>query len=263
MLSPSRYANAAVLAEAVGLDMLDRLQWMLIKPKVVLDIGCGVGKMSALLQERYQEAHMLALDRQLPMLQYAKEMQPLSRIAYLCAQACALPLSKQTVDLVYANLLLPWQAQETYLPLFNECRRVLRPDGLMLLSAFGPRTLQEWRPYVKAEAMPTLISGDALGEALLSAGMIEPVIEVLTYTLTYREREKLCAEICASGMLFITDSIAFSAHLPAPCHEQWELTFEVIHAHAFVAHQQTKETDSSLTKIPLAYLREQIAQKKI
>ena len=69
----------------------------------------------------------------------------------VAADAEHLPLADESVDLVYSNLMLHWHPEPH--TLFPEWRRVLRVDGLLLFSCFGPDTLKELRTACRS-AMP-------------------------------------------------------------------------------------------------------------
>src|SRR6476659_8675928 len=92
------YKEAAVLARLAGEEMLAQLPWMTIKPKVVLDIGCGVGEHSTCLKQQYPKANLFAIDLSLPMLQEGKKNEK-KEINWLNANATQLPFSNQSVDL--------------------------------------------------------------------------------------------------------------------------------------------------------------------
>lgn len=132
MWSPEQYAEAAVLAHEAANEMLSRLEWMTIKPAVILDAGCGLGELSNKLQLRFPDAQVLALDASLPMLQAVAQ----ASVTRICAEAETLPLRDQSIDLICANLLLPWCDDVSLM--LREWRRVLRPNGLVMLTALGP-----------------------------------------------------------------------------------------------------------------------------
>src|SRR5260221_10947590 len=104
--SPSDYVNAAFLARIATDEMLSRLDWMTLQPKVMLDAGCGAGGARAQLKSRYPDALLLSLDASESLLFYAKEKE---QGYYLCADAVRLPLKNESVDFVFANFMLPWQ----------------------------------------------------------------------------------------------------------------------------------------------------------
>jgi malonyl-CoA O-methyltransferase len=139
-ITPAAYAQAAVLAQAINAEMLARLEWVTLQPNIILDVGCGTGQGTQLLQQRYPEAQIIALDNAYPMLQFTK--QQASSTVSVCADAAQLPLVSHSVDLIFANLLLPWCADIA--SVLSEWRRVLRPEGLLMFSSLGPDTLAAW-----------------------------------------------------------------------------------------------------------------------
>ena len=64
---------AVVTAGTNDAALLARLDWMAVKPKVILDVGCGVGEMSAKLQIRYPDALVLAMDISQHMIEAARQ----------------------------------------------------------------------------------------------------------------------------------------------------------------------------------------------
>jgi malonyl-CoA O-methyltransferase len=61
----------------------------------------------------------------------------------VCADARALPLPDQSVDVLHANLCVQWCGPPQ--PLFEEFARVLKPGGFLAASSLGPDTLKELR----------------------------------------------------------------------------------------------------------------------
>ncbi len=93
-----------------------------------------------------------------------------------------------SVDLVFSNLMLQWCNDPD--AVFLECRRVLKPGGLLTFTTFGPDTLVELRRAWAAAAdghthVNRFIDMHDLGDALLRSGLVEPVMDVERYTLTY------------------------------------------------------------------------------
>lgn len=258
MWSPKEYAEVAVLAREVGEEMLSRLDWMTLQPKVILDAGCGIGGICEHLQARYGDAQVLAIDNAQPMLSYAKEQN--AKPTYICSDAAKLPLQDQTVDLVLANFLLPWHADIK--ALLHEWRRVLRPNGLLMFTALGPDTLREWHALLdSSDEIPHLIDMHDIGDLLLQEKFSDPVLDVNHYTMVYRDKEKLAKELCASGMLVTQSRLSQHLSMSTPALEDtWQVTYEVVYAHAFMPIQQMDNTHSSdgVVSIPLSHLRRQL-----
>ena len=58
------------LANEIGEQMLARLDWITMQPKVVLDVG---GHDAILMEKRYPQASIIRVDITYPMLQSAKQ----------------------------------------------------------------------------------------------------------------------------------------------------------------------------------------------
>lgn len=198
----AHYDAHAVLQREVGARLLERVELLRAPPARVLDLGAGTGRDAAALRRRFPRAEILLLDRSRPLLRRARARlgwwRPLRRV---CADAAALPLADASVDLLLSNLLLPWVADVA--AVLDECRRVLRPGGLLLLSTYGPDTLVELRAAWAAADRAPHVHGFAplatLGDALLARGFRDPVADVETYTLTYRDARALMRDLRATG----------------------------------------------------------------
>jgi malonyl-CoA O-methyltransferase len=257
--SPVEYAEAAVIAREASEEMLTRLDWMTIKPKVILDMGCGIGESSLSLRQRYPQSTVLACDLSMSMIQYAKQHS--SRIDCVCAEGESLPLRDQSVDLIFANFFLPWQSDVK--TILREWLRVLSPNGLLLVSALGLDTLREWRDVLRQEHTPVWVDMHDIGDALLQAGFSDPVLDVHHCQVTYRDKKRLVGELVTSGMWFPGDEkeIEQVKQSSMISEEVYSLTYEVIHAHAFrpeVKDEYAPEEDG-IVKIPLAHLRRKLS----
>lgn len=125
-------------------DVADTLGTLLpteLAPATCIDLGCGTGYCSALLQERFPESTLVSLDLSLPMLEQTRARA--LDAALLCADACHLPLRDNCAALIFSSLAIQWATDPQ--ALFAELARVLEPGGTALLSSFGPATLQELR----------------------------------------------------------------------------------------------------------------------
>jgi malonyl-CoA O-methyltransferase len=196
------YEQHDALQREVQALLLDRLGFYLETPERVIDVGAGPGRGTALLRKRYPKAQLIAMDLALPMLRAAKKniswLKPFQRV---CAEATALPLPDHSVDVLHSNLCFQWIDD---LPaLFGECVRVLKPGGLLVFSTFGPDTLKELRAaWADADQQPHVsrfLDMHDLGDAMISAGLRDPVLDVDRYTLTYSEPRQLLKELQGLG----------------------------------------------------------------
>ncbi|HSN17015.1 MAG TPA: malonyl-ACP O-methyltransferase BioC [Gammaproteobacteria bacterium] len=202
------YDAAAFLQKEVGGRLLERLELMADVPTRILDVGCGTGRPTRELQRRYPKAEVIGADLAPAMLKMAAKKQPwFSRNArFVCAEASRLPVADASCDLVYASLLLQWceDLDATLL----EWRRVLRPHGLLLFSTLGPDTLKELRAaWAAADGfnhVNRFLDMHDVGDALIRAGFVEPVMDVEHITLTYEHATGLMRDLKTIGAHNVT-----------------------------------------------------------
>jgi malonyl-CoA O-methyltransferase len=204
----ARFGAHDALAREVGRRLLERLDYVKLAPRRIADIGCGAGGTRDALLARYPGAAWIGVDLSLPMLRaaaprggrFAQWLRP-SRAFRVCAEAGALPFADATIDLVFSNLMLHWHpAPHTVFP---EWKRVLRTDGLLMFSCFGPDTLKQLRAACAvalqdARPLPFVDMHD-FGDMLVAAGFAAPVMDVETLTLTYASPRSLLQEVRALG----------------------------------------------------------------
>jgi malonyl-CoA O-methyltransferase len=196
------YDAVAVLQARVRDELLGRLDVVRLEPAVVLDLGAGTGHASLALKRRYRRSEVVALDLALGMLRQATRRQTLlRRFRRVCADAAALPLRTASADLVLSSLMLQWCNDPD--AVFRECRRVLRPGGLLSFATFGPDTLVElrraWGAVDGNTHVNRFIYMHDLGDALVRSGLAEPVLDVERYTLTYESVRDLMGDLKAIG----------------------------------------------------------------
>jgi malonyl-CoA O-methyltransferase len=196
------YDAAAVLQAQVRSTLLERLDWVTIEPRVILDAGAGTGAASQALKRRYRKALVVALDASAGMLRIAARRssfwRPFTRV---CADAAALPLASGSVDLIVSNFMLPWSDAEAT---FAEFRRVLAPRGLLSFTTLGPDTLHELRAaFASVDAhshVNRFLDMHEVGDALVRAGFADPVLDVERYTLWYSDLRALALDLKACGV---------------------------------------------------------------
>ena len=197
------YDAAAVLQAQVRNELLDRLDLVKLEPEVVMDLGAGTGHATLELKRRYRGSRVVAADLAEGMLREAGRRQSLlRRFDRVGADAAALPLRDGSVDLIFSSLMLQWCPDPD--AVLRECRRVLKPGGLLTFTTLGPDTLVELRrAWLAADAshphVNTFLDMHDLGDALVRAGLAEPVMDVERYTLTYDEVRGLMRDLKAIG----------------------------------------------------------------
>jgi malonyl-CoA O-methyltransferase len=259
---PRRVAPSDFLRREIASRMHDRLELVKLSPHRVLDAGCGTGADLALLQKTYPAAQIVGADASSAMSTIARSSVPalsslnqmLSRllpakagIDVVCGDFGSLPFRPNSLDLVWSNLALHWHPQPDLV--FAEWRRVLRKDGLLMFSNFGPDTFQEVRTAFAAmdetpHALPFVDMHD-FGDQLVEAGFSTPVMDMERITVTYDSVQALLADVRALGgnplatrRGGLVGRAAWGRMLAAleaqrRADGKLGLTFEVIYGHAF------------------------------
>ncbi len=195
------YSRASRLEAEVGERMLERLDYVKLAPRRVLDAGSGPGRDARALAKRYPQARVIALDFSHRMLR--QEDGFLSRLFArnekhsLCANFERLPLAGESVDLVWSNMALHWAVDP--LAAFREFHRVLAVEGLLMFSTLGPDTLGGLRTAAGAARVHAFADMHDLGDMLVAAGFSEPVMDMERLTLLYADGAALLADLRASG----------------------------------------------------------------
>jgi malonyl-CoA O-methyltransferase len=198
----SGYDAAAVLQSRVGDELLSRLEPFDFRPEVILDLGAGTGRATAQLKYRYRRSLVLALDLASGMLHQAGRHQTFfRRFERVCADAANLPLEAASVDIVFSNLMLQWC--DPLDDVFAEVRRILKPQGFFVFTTFGPDTLKELRAaWAEADAhnhVNRFLDMHDVGDALVRAGLQEPVLDVDRIQLTYTDAMAVMRDLKSIG----------------------------------------------------------------
>ena len=197
----STYDEYAVLAARLRAQMIERLGWISFEPEVVLDLGCGTGHAAIALAGRWPKARIVALDFAPGMLLETGRHDAAGRCERVCADAFDVPLPDASVDLVFSNLLLPWCTDLD--ALFGEVARLLRPRGLFTFTTCGPDTLAElrdaWRQADNGTHVHPYTDMHDIGDGLIRAGLVEPVLDVSRFTLTYPDLAAVTRDLKLTG----------------------------------------------------------------
>jgi malonyl-CoA O-methyltransferase len=218
---PQRCAESQFLRREIAARMFERLSLIRLDPKTMLDAGCGEGQDLLGLQQAFPAAQLLAVDASQAMLRAARAsgaqsqsgMQKListllgSRPANLhaaglaCADFAQLPLARASIDFLWSSLALHWHPQPH--KVIQEWARVLRTEGLLMFSCFGPDTFIELRDAFDAvglqQRMLPFVDLHDYGDMLVAAGMATPVMDMEKLTLTYSSVDRLLSDVRAFG----------------------------------------------------------------
>lgn len=196
------YDAAAVVQHAICERALERVDMLKLQPGVILDVGTATGRSLRGLASRFPDSSMIACDLALPMLLHCRRHQDVKYADRLvCNDAEQLPFASGSVDLVFSASTFQWC---TDLPrVLSECMRVLRVDGVLIFSTFGPDTLQQLRSsFAKVDGFQHVhefIDMHHIGDMLLAAGFADPVVDMETIDIQYSSLRQLLQDLKDTG----------------------------------------------------------------
>lgn len=282
------FGEVAFLPREIAQRMRERLDFIKVIPASVLDAGCGEGEDIPALRERFPEAPVFGTDLSRGMLARASQHDsgdtswrrflPASLGKALGARGprfaqadfSALPFAAGAFEFVWSNLALHWHSRPDLV--FPEWQRVLKVNGLLMFSTFGPDSLKELRgAYAEVEAahgVPSrkhvidFVDMHDLGDMLVESGFEIPVMDQEVLTITYKSPQSLLADVrrwgaypfereAASGAAARRLHKALLAALEARRRADGTiaLTFEVIYGHAWKAVPRTTAEGHGIVRI--------------
>jgi SAM-dependent methyltransferase len=192
-------ADTRFLHRAVQERLADRLNDVRHRFARVLDLGAGDGGLADLLAQGGQTPDIVSFD---PAWRFARR-----HGMGLVGETEALPFRAASFDLVVSALGLHWTND---LPgALLQLRHILKPDGLLLATLFGGRTLWELQEVMMQAELD--VSGGAAprvspfadvpdcGALLQRAGLALPVVDSETLTVTYPHLFALMRDLRAMG----------------------------------------------------------------
>jgi len=182
--------------------LLSRLAPLLVDAKTVVDLGAATGAATRSLAKRFKGAHVISIDLAHGMLGRARSKKSwLSKSSFAQADARALPLPNECVDVVFSNMLLPWFDDPA--PVFSEVARVLRKGGVFAFATLGPDSLQEirraWQQVDNSVHVNRFPDMHNLGDGLVNAGLRDPVLDVDRLSVSYESSTRLFDDLTAVG----------------------------------------------------------------
>jgi malonyl-CoA O-methyltransferase len=235
--------------------LFERLEPMRIEPARILDLGCGSGARMRPLARKYPRSRVIGVDISAAMLaKAAARGRWWSKPSVVAANAAALPFANNSIDLVFANLLLPYS--DDIAALLKEISRVLRKDGVFVFASLGPDSFRQFRSAWQAAYMADM-AGTAsehvrafpdmhhVGDAMFGAGLRDVVVDVeyldLSYTSTksmYRDLTAAGARNCLANRRRTLTGRGSMARMEAALAEgadgdSWKITLELVFGHAW------------------------------
>ena len=247
------YEKHAIAQTEMGTRLFERLDYLKISPRYVLDLGCGSGYFTALLKKRYPKATVIGLDLVMDMLKVAKQKQGwFSKWPLVAADMQHLPFAAGTFDLVFANQVIHWAPSLSLV--FSELNRVMQTGACLMFTTLGPDTFKELRQAFKASDNFSHTNDfqdmHEIGDNLMAQHFLEPVVDMEMLTLHYASVQSLLKSLKAQGVRNInparnqglTGKQAYQAFERAyeafkTPEGKYPLSYEVVYGHAWKGNQ--------------------------
>ncbi|MCC2595766.1 methyltransferase domain-containing protein [Pusillimonas sp. MFBS29] len=206
--------SAQFLYGEIAQRMLQRLSYIRISPKTVVDAGCGAGHALEPLRARYPSLDYTGLDSCAELLEVARERyvakpgfwqklrnKPTPPLRFVQADMAGSGLEPESQDLVWSNMALHWHAEPH--DVLSEWRRILKPGALVMFSCLGPGSMAELRNAISQAGLntvtPEFVDMHDFGDLLIERGFADPVMDQEVLTLTYRSPQKLLDDMRILG----------------------------------------------------------------
>jgi trans-aconitate 2-methyltransferase len=203
-----------------GQAVLDRLP--LRGDELVLDLGCGTGRLTALLLERLPDGRVIGVDLSANMLATARREMPTEargRLSFVHADVSVLPVETRA-DAIFSTATFHWVRDHARL--FRSLYRALKPGGRVVAQCGGGPNIKrqhdrasalmrqpEFAPFYTAWTEPWEYADAPTTKARLdAAGFVDVMTRVIAAPTVFPDR--------ASFVEFVTNVI-FRRHLaPLP-----------------------------------------------
>jgi malonyl-CoA O-methyltransferase len=264
------YEQYATIQREVGLRLFERLDYLKMCPRTILDLGCGTGLFSRMLAKKYPKAQVVSLDLSFNMLLETQRKQRWrNRWPLVNANMVKLPFVTGAFDLVFSNQTVHWESPVSNV--LRELSRVMNNEGCLLFSTLGPDTFKElvhaWSLVDAYAHTNQFMDMHDLGDALMKELFLDPVVDQEHLTAHYASLTELLTSLKKQGVRNInsgrnpgltgkkarSDFVqVYEAHRTPD--GKYPLTYEVVYAQAWKGTQRRLEQGSEVF-FPISQLR--------
>ena len=267
--SAIEYELAAKVQQEIGERLFERLQYLKIAPKRILDLGCGPGFFSRELTKMFPKAQIFGLDLAQAMLVEAKKKQSWRRKwSLVAADMSKMPIVTGTFDLVFANQVIHWGTPLDQV--FRELNRVMNVNGCLMFTTLGPDTFKElkiaWSGANHYAHVNEFSDMHDIGDCLMAEHFLEPVMDMELLSVHYETLPKLLRSLKSQGVRNVNpernhgltgkhswQQFEKNYTLMQTDKGKYPLTYEVVYGHAWKGEQRQTGSGTE-TFIPVSQI---------
>ncbi len=266
----SQYEKTAKVQKEIGSRLFERLDYLKLEPRYILDLGCGTGLFTQLLKKKYPKAQVVGLDIARAMLDISKQKHSWrSKWQVVNGDMHTLPFPSGLFDLVFSSQTIHWSSNAPLL--FNELNRIMNQGGCLMFSTLGPDSLKElktaWSKVDGYAHANDFMDMHDLGDIMLKASFVDPVVDMEYLSVHYPSVEALLKALKDQGVRNIHSNrnqgvttphqlkVLKQAYTTLQTEEgQIPLTYEVVYGHAWKGSTH-KAQNGSETVIPISQIK--------
>jgi ubiquinone/menaquinone biosynthesis C-methylase UbiE len=129
-----RHWMQRIIFNPIQRTVLDMASEQVARPRAILDVGCGTGRLLRSARARFPGARLVGVDAAVEMVKQARSADPDATIEFQQAVAEELPFPDASFDLVFSTMTFHhWQDRGRGA---TEVARVLTPGGSWLVAEF-------------------------------------------------------------------------------------------------------------------------------
>jgi trans-aconitate 2-methyltransferase len=233
--NPEEYQDNSDNQQKWGVDLIANLK--LTGNERILDIGCGVGNITAAIAEKLPKGSVIGIDSSLDMVRQSEKSYPANKhpnLSFIVKDASMLDFINE-FDIVFSNACLHWI--KNHLPVLRGIQRSLHSGGRIMLQMGGRDNAKhilevigvlikqpQWSSYFTNFDFPYGFYGPEDYEGWLAeTGLIKKRLELVPKDMTHDNKNKFAAWIR-------TTWLPYTQEVPASLREQFinELVTEYV-----------------------------------